>query len=1174
MKKISLLLMLLISVMRLSAQRFPAEGIGYQAMLSKPDRITYGTKLKNIPISNTDIKVRFELVQSGVTLLTDEHNLRTNVNGIFSCIIGTGKTNPAGLRMSQLAWGRDSVMVKVFVDPGDGEFLFSEQKLWSTAYAMHAATSDIAILDNDTSAQNELQFLILSGDSVKLTQVPGGISLKPWSDGIAKNAADILTEKNRAENSEQLLKQSIDAVDAKYAEKGDELKDSIGVIRGVIDDNRGNINKNAGDIVSINGEYKKQADTLFVLRSEINTNTGDIVNIKSVNKRQDDSLVALRTDIYKNKVDIASIKSVNKRQDDSLTSHRADINKNAADILKHLAADKDTSITNELTDLSFDKTTKVLTLSNPKSTNNQADLSELQDNLGDHTATKNIKLNGSFLTYDGDDEGIYVDDKGRVSLNTKSNDTSLSVDLTKAGRPSSFPVLTETQRNKITNSTDGAVIFNSTSKKVEIFVKGNAESLQNTTGGYAYDGPIHGQTFQTAGGGTLTEVNVKIAPRSSTPLAVTCKLYEGTPGSSASYICDADSAITCYNPTNATFATAKSAVYTFNSAKPKLVAGKTYYLEFSNATSSQFWFEVSNHNGCYVSDQITSGEYYSGNSMNTVAARSSGCNVRDLKGYIKIESPSTWEVLNEDEFTEVDGSTTNELQDLVYNSTTKKLSLSPAKTAGNEIDLSAIGGGDNMGNATTTTVIKAGTVTYPNSHNSTNGQVLTINSTGTAAWQSISGDNMGNATTSNQLTLNDVGANYSFNSSNSSRGVIRMHQKNGVGSIMEFIAQGTASGNFPADMEFYTQRDGYTAPAKNMTLDRNGMLTLHNGSLKVGTVTYPKAHNSTANQVLTVDASGNATWKSPSAPSSLKLDDLTDVIYGGSTPYGSGNSASLFMGTVPSATTGSFDYNVAIGSGSYPKIISGARFNTLVGNRVALNLTSGSQNTFLGNYAGSITTTGQGNVFVGMGTGAGWLSGGDNYNINIGGGSGRMPSGSNNVVIGTDQGYAYIYQGYSNPGSNQVLLGNSLTSSFKCKVSQSTFSDSRIKKNVQEDVHGLDFILKLRPVTYNYKIHKDGNGLGPDQETQPLPNYEGWDEVTKIKFSGFIAQEVEQAAKESGYDFSGVDKPKDEESLYALRYSEFVVPLVKATQEQQKIIENQQKQIEALLKRVEALEKK
>jgi hypothetical protein len=46
------------------------------------------------------------------------------------------------------------------------------------------------------------------------------------------------------------------------------------------------------------------------------------------------------------------------------------------------------------------------------------------------------------------------------------------------------------------------------------------------------------------------------------------------------------------------------------------------------------------------------------------------------------------------------------------------------------------------------------------------------------------------------------------------------------------------------------------------------------------------------------------------------------------------------------------------------------------------------------------------------------------------------------------------------------------------------------------------------------------------------------------------------------YDFSGVDKPKNENDLYGLRYAEFVVPLVKAIQEQQKIIEKQQQQIE------------
>ena len=55
--------------------------------------------------------------------------------------------------------------------------------------------------------------------------------------------------------------------------------------------------------------------------------------------------------------------------------------------------------------------------------------------------------------------------------------------------------------------------------------------------------------------------------------------------------------------------------------------------------------------------------------------------------------------------------------------------------------------------------------------------------------------------------------------------------------------------------------------------------------------------------------------------------------------------------------------------------------------------------------------------------------------------------------------------------------------------------------------------------------------------------------IEKIRFSGFLAQEVEKTAKEVGYDFSGVDKPEDADGLWGLRYSDFTVPLVKSVQE-------------------------
>ena len=71
--------------------------------------------------------------------------------------------------------------------------------------------------------------------------------------------------------------------------------------------------------------------------------------------------------------------------------------------------------------------------------------------------------------------------------------------------------------------------------------------------------------------------------------------------------------------------------------------------------------------------------------------------------------------------------------------------------------------------------------------------------------------------------------------------------------------------------------------------------------------------------------------------------------------------------------------------------------------------------------------------------------------------------------------------------------------------------------------------------------------------------------------TGFIAQEVEQAAQQINFDFGGIDKPKNNNDYYGLRYAEFVVPLVKGMQEQQKMIDEQKKQLELLKAEIEKL---
>jgi len=173
--------------------------------------------------------------------------------------------------------------------------------------------------------------------------------------------------------------------------------------------------------------------------------------------------------------------------------------------------------------------------------------------------------------------------------------------------------------------------------------------------------------------------------------------------------------------------------------------------------------------------------------------------------------------------------------------------------------------------------------------------------------------------------------------------------------------------------------------------------------------------------------------------------------------------------------------------------------------------------------------------------------------------------------------YAFYYGGsYHNStalgyntaisASNQVRIGNSTVSSIGGYANWSNVSDVRFKKDISENVPGLDFIMKLRPVTY----HLDMDAIArftktPDSLRMPK------DEAEKAAMlqTGFIAQEVEQAAKESNYDFSGVDKPKNPEDHYSLRYAEFTVPLVKAVQEQQKLIRTQKEKIASQSERID-----
>jgi hypothetical protein len=187
-------------------------------------------------------------------------------------------------------------------------------------------------------------------------------------------------------------------------------------------------------------------------------------------------------------------------------------------------------------------------------------------------------------------------------------------------------------------------------------------------------------------------------------------------------------------------------------------------------------------------------------------------------------------------------------------------------------------------------------------------------------------------------------------------------------------------------------------------------------------------------------------------------------------------------------------------------------------------------------------------------------------------------SGSYNTAVGY---YSSLIGNFTNTttlgywasttADNQVRIGNSSVTSIGGQVAWTALSDARIKENIRQNVPGLDFVMQLKPVTYNLNKDKADSIIGISDSAQYKEKYE----INTVLQTGFIAQDVENAAQSLGYDFCGIDKSGVENGgLYGLRYSVFVVPLVKATQEQQLIIEQQQEIIENLLIRIESLEKR
>jgi trimeric autotransporter adhesin len=272
-------------------------------------------------------------------------------------------------------------------------------------------------------------------------------------------------------------------------------------------------------------------------------------------------------------------------------------------------------------------------------------------------------------------------------------------------------------------------------------------------------------------------------------------------------------------------------------------------------------------------------------------------------------------------------------------------------------------------------------------------------------------------------------------------------------------------------------------------------------------------------------------------------------------PLGTGSSATrnVAIGTYAMAQDGGdpFGSNTAIGSdalefGGLYCVAAGA-FSLY--NNKATTYTTGGLNVAVGYQALF------GNTYARYNTAAG-------YNAAL-----AVDLGYNNTVIGAEAkvGYDSMYNGIAlgnlaHATNNSVVrIGNSANWSYGGYASWTNISDGRFKKNIHDAVPGLPFIMALRPVTYQLNataLNDKLAGKEPDDKMKIALA-----EKEEMVWTGFIAQDIDTVANKLNYKFSGLEKPSNKDDYYGLRYDEFVVPLIKAIQEQQEILKTLKKEL-------------
>ncbi len=162
---------------------FSAAGLAQQA----PSAFKYQAVARNTtnqPYINTNMRLRIGIVPSGGTpTYVETHNVTTSDLGVFNLNIGQGA--PVSGSFAGINWGASEYFLRIemSLDNGFTYTTMGVSPLLSVPYALYAAQAGSGAGGVDDSPTNELQTIILNGDTLVLSQGGGSIVLPSGPQG-------------------------------------------------------------------------------------------------------------------------------------------------------------------------------------------------------------------------------------------------------------------------------------------------------------------------------------------------------------------------------------------------------------------------------------------------------------------------------------------------------------------------------------------------------------------------------------------------------------------------------------------------------------------------------------------------------------------------------------------------------------------------------------------------------------------------------------------------------------------------------------------------------------------------------------------------------------------------------------------------------------------------------